>query len=243
MARFNAGDADHYGGQGGAGFFSLKNDGDVARVRFMYDSINDVEGLSVHQVNVDGKKRYVNCLRAYNEQMDKCPFCKAGKPVMAKLFIPVYDEKEDKVKIWERGKKFFGKMSGLCSRYSNLVEHVFEIERHGKAGSTDTDYDIFSVDGEKLSFEDLPEAPEIVGGFVLDKTADDMNYYLDEGEFPPTEEDEEAPRRRGNSRRSESEEDDASFESEDRQSRRSESRQTSRRTPANSRRRSNEDSF
>lgn len=244
MARFNAGDADHYGGQGGAGFFSLKNDGDVARVRFMYDSIDDVEGLSVHQVNVDGKKRYVNCLRAYNEPMDKCPFCKAGKPVMAKLFIPVYDENDDKVKIWERGKKFFGKISGLCSRYPNLVEHVFEIERHGKAGSTDTDYQMYPVDGEKLSFEDLPEAPEIVGGFVLDKTADDMNYYLDEGEFPPTEEDEEeAPRRRGNSRRSESEEDDAPFESEGRQSRRSESRQTSRRTPANSRRRSNEDSF
>ena len=232
MARFTANEADNYGGQGGAGFFSLKNDGDVARVRFMYNSIDDVEGLSVHQVEVDGRKRYVNCLRAYNEPVDKCPFCKAGKPVMAKLFIPLYDEKEDKVKIWERGKKFFGKISGLCSRYPNLVEHAFEIERHGKAGSTDTTYEIFSVDGEKLSFEDLPELPEIVGGFVLDKTADDMNYFLDEGEFPPAEEDKEAPRRRG-SRRSESEED-----SEDRQS-----RQSLRRTPASSRRRSNEDDF
>ena len=243
MARFNASDIDRYGGQGGAGFFSLKNDGDVARVRFMYNSIDDVEGLSVHQVEIDGKKRYVNCLRAYNESVDKCPFCKAGKPVMAKLFIPLYDEDDDKVKIWERGKKFFGKISGLCARYDKLVEQAFEIERHGKAGSSDTTYELFPVDGEKLSFEDLPEAPEIVGGFVLDKTADDMNYYLDEGEFPPVEEDEEeVPRRRG-SRRSESEEDDVPFESEGRQSRRSESRQTSRRTPATSRRRSNEDNF
>ena len=30
MARFNAQEADNYGGQGGGGFFSLKNDKDVA---------------------------------------------------------------------------------------------------------------------------------------------------------------------------------------------------------------------
>ena len=39
MARFRADEADNYGGQGGAGFFRLANDGDVARVRFMYNSI------------------------------------------------------------------------------------------------------------------------------------------------------------------------------------------------------------
>ena len=39
MARFNTETADKYGRQGGAGYFSLKNDKDVARVRFMYNSI------------------------------------------------------------------------------------------------------------------------------------------------------------------------------------------------------------
>ena len=206
MARFNASEADNYGGQGGGGFFSLKNDGDVARVRFMYNTIDDVEGMSVHQIELDGKKRYVDCLRDYNEPMSKCPFCADGMRVQAKLFIPVYDVDEDKIKIWERGKKWFNKISGLCSRYPRLVEKEFEIERHGKAGDQQTSYEVFPVDdGEKLSMEDLPEIPEDFERFVLKKSADDMEYFLSEGTFPP-EDDDETPVRRRSGRREESEE-------------------------------------
>ena len=243
MARFNADDVEHYGGQGGAGFLRLANDGDVVKVRFMYRGIENVEGLSVHEIKIDNKRRYVNCLRSYSEPVEKCPFCKAGRPVSAKLFVPVYDEKEDRVKIWERGKKFFAKISGLCSRYPNLVEHVFEVERHGKAGDTNTTYEIYNVDGEKLDFEDLPEVPEILGGVVLDKSADDMECFLETGEFPPTDDDsEERPVRRRS--RNDDLDDEVPFneERESRRERRSENRQSTRRTPASSRRR-NEDAY
>lgn len=261
MARFSANEADNYGGQGGAGFFRLANDGDVARVRFMYNSIDDVEGVSVHIVELNGKKRYVNCLRDYNDPIDKCPFCRERMAVMAKLFVPVYDVDEDRVKIWERGKKFFNKISGLCSRYKKLVEKEFDIERHGKAGSTDTTYEIFPVDdSEKLSMKDLPEIPEDFAKFVLEKSAEDMEYYLEEGQFPP-EDDDEAPRRRGSrnggrsSRRSarraedvpEDIDDELPFgndddeEEEDTRSRRKSSRQNTRRTPANGKRRRSDD--
>lgn len=234
MARFNASQADNYGGQGGAGFFRLANDGDVARVRFMYDTIDDVEGMSVHQVEINGKKRYVNCLREYTEPVAKCPFCRERMAVQAKLFVPVYDVDEDRVKIWERGKKFFNKISGLCSRYSHLVEKEFEIERHGKAGDQGTTYEIFPVDdGEKLTMEDLPELPEDYNKFVLDKSADDMEYFLEEGNFPP--EDEAPVRRRGGNGRH-SIDDEVPFEENKRGS-----RQTTRRTPANNRRRANAD--
>lgn len=36
MARFNISEAENYGGQGCGGYFSLKNNGDPARVRIMY---------------------------------------------------------------------------------------------------------------------------------------------------------------------------------------------------------------
>lgn len=208
MARFSANEADHYGGQGGAGFFRLQNDMDVAKVRFMYNGIDDVQGDSVHQIEIDGKKRYVNCLRGYKDPVDVCPFCKEGKFVVAKLFIPVYNIQEDKVQIWERGKTFFGKMSGLCSRYPNLVSQVFEIERHGKAGDQGTTYEVFPIgQSDDTTLEDLPELPNIIGGFVLDKSADDMEYFLQEGNFPPTDdEEEERPVRR----RSENREDRSS---------------------------------
>ena len=215
MARFNASQAENYGGQGGAGFFSLRNDGDFARVRFMYDTIDDVEGMSVHEVQVNDKKRYVNCLREYNEPMSKCPFCQSGMNVQAKLFVPVYDTNEDKVKIWEREKEF-------------------EIERHGAKGDTNTTYEIWPVDDSiKMTLEDLPEIPADFNTFVLDKSAEDMECYLDTGSFPPADTEEEAPRRRGRSN-----DDEVPFE----ENRRS-SRQATRRTPANSRRRSEEDVY
>lgn len=207
MGRFSHDEVDHYGGQGGAGYFSLKNDKDVARVRFMYNTIDDVDGYAVHQVTVNDKKRYVNCLRNYNDPIDACPFCKAKQFQTAKLFIPIYNVDEDRVQIWERGKKFFAKISSICARYATgdtpLVSQQFEIERNGKAGSTQTTYEIYSVgapDGTTL--EDLPELPSIIGGVVMDKSADDMEYYLQEESFPP--DDDEPVRRRASNDREQS---------------------------------------
>lgn len=195
MARFKADEVDNYGGQGGTGFFYLKEDKEVARVRFMYNDINDVEGMSVHQVEINDKKRYVNCLREYNDPIDKCPFCRAKKFTSAKLFVPVYDVDTGNVKIWERGKKFFGKISSICSRYPDTVSHIFEIERNGRKGDTSTTYEIYETGKDDVTLEDLPDLPVILGGLVLDKSADDMEFYLQEGQFPP-EDDETIVRRR-----------------------------------------------
>ena len=179
MGRFRADEADNYGGSGGGGYFSLKEDGDTARVRFAYNSINDLEGYAVHEVEIDGRKRYVNCLRDYNSPIEDCPFCRERNRQVAKLFVPVYNIDEDKMQVWERGKKYFAKMTSLISRYSNadtpFCGQVFDVERHGKKGDTSTQYEIYpvgSADGTTL--EDLPELPKILGGVVLDKTAEDV---------------------------------------------------------------------
>lgn len=185
MARFNTETVDHYGGQGGGGYFSLKNDKDVAQVRFMYNSIDDVEGFAVHQIEIDGKKRYVNCLREYNQPIDDCPFCRAKMYTVAKVFVPIYNIDEDRVQVWERGKKFITKISSICARYPNVVSHKFEIERNGKAGDTSTTYEIYEVGHDDTTLKDLPEQRDILGTLVLDKSADDMEFYLDNEYFPP----------------------------------------------------------
>lgn len=232
MARFRADQADNYGGQGGGGFFSIANDKEVKQVRFMYDNVNDIEGMSVHKVPVGDKERYVNCLREYNDPIDNCPFCREKKPVQARLFIPVYNIDEDAVQIWDRGKTMFQKMTSLCSRYAtknNLVNNIFEVERNGKPKDTKTTYEIFQVDKDDTEISDLGEMPKILGGVVMDKSYDDMEYYLEEGEFPPDDgEEDEKPTRR-NSKNS-------------RDSKTSEKRGSERRTPATSRR-GNKDSF
>lgn len=194
MARFTTETADKYGGQGGAGYFSLKNDKEVAKVRFMYNSIEDVQGYSVHQIEIDDKKRYVNCLREYNDPKDVCPFCKANKYTTAKLFIPIYNVDQDRTQVWERGKKFISKISSICARYPDVVSHIFEIERNGAKGDTSTTYEIYEIGKDDTTLEDLPEPASILGTLVLDKSADDMEFYLENGYFPP--DGNEAPVRR-----------------------------------------------
>ena len=191
MAKFSVNDAENYGGNGGSNFFSLKNDKDVATVRFMYNTIEDVEGYAVHEVEVEGKKRYVNCLRSYNEPVDKCPLCAARYKVLAKLFVMLYDVDAEEVKVWDRGKTFFSKLSSLCARYNPLVSTPFEIERNGKKGDTKTTYETYALDTDETKLEDLPEIPKLLGTLILDKTAEELNYFLDNGVFPGSDEHEQ----------------------------------------------------
>lgn len=234
MGRFKHDEVSHYGGSGSSGYFSLKDNGDTAQVRFMYNGIDDVDGYAVHQVEIDGRRRWVNCLRDYNSPVDDCPFCREKKFQSAKLFVPIFNEDTGKVEVWERGKTFFGTIGGLIARYSNtdtpFVSQVFEIERQGKKGDQTTKYGIYPVgQPDDTTLEDLPELPNIIGGIVLDKSADDMEYYLETGEFPP-EENEEFEGRASRNERSQRREPQ-------------EPRRAERRTPANNRGNRRRDAF
>lgn len=186
MGRFNYQDSDNYGNSS-SNFFSLKDDGDVARVRFMYNDLNDVTGYAVHEIEVDGNKRYVNCLRNYNEPKSKCPCCANDYMQRAKLYVPLYNVDTKEVQLWERGKKFLGKLQSICTRYarqdSPLVNHVFEIERHGKKGDTQTTYEIYEVGSDDTTLQDLPEVIEPLGNVILDKSYDELDSYVRTGSF------------------------------------------------------------
>lgn len=197
MARFRADEADNYGGNGGGAFFALKNDKDTAKVHFMANSMEDITGYAVHQVMIDGKNRYVNCLREYTDPLDACPFCAAGMKIQAKLFIPMFNIDTNEVQIWERGKTFLSRLSSLVSRYNPLVAWAFEIERNGKTGDTNTTYEIFSLEETDTTLDALPEIPDPIGTIILDKSFDDMQYFADYGTFPVDQQPEPATQRGG----------------------------------------------
>lgn len=234
MARFNASQMDNYSQNEGSktGFFSLKDDKDTATVRFMYESAEDIEGFSVHRVKVGDRERYVNCLREYNEPMENCPFCAAKIQVQPKLFIPLYNETSGQIQFWERGRKFYAQISGLVSRYKNIVQRTFDIERNGAKGDTGTTYSFYPVgdpDGtivqdilDDLGIESLPSP---IGTIILDKTADEMDYYLNNGDFP---EKVVTPTRRRSSRPTSEQEDNVPFDEDE-----PVQRTRGRRTPAN----------
>lgn len=186
MARYGIQDADNYGGGSGK-FFSLKNHGDKARVRFMYDTIEDVQGVAVHEVEVDGRRVMVDCLREYHQPVDDCPFCAARIAQKGKLFIPIYNIDDDQCQVWERGaKKYMQKFSNLCARYgAPLFATPFEIEREGKSNDTNTEYAFYPEQSDDTTVDDLPEPVDIYEAeIVLQKDADAMVYFLDHGKFP-----------------------------------------------------------
>lgn len=219
MSRFNYENSENYNRSGSStNYFKLANDGDTAKVRFMYNTMNDIEGLAVHQVELpDGRRKYVNCIREYDEPIDNCPLCKSGSRAMPKLFLKLYNEDEGQVQIWERGVTFFKKLNGLCKRHKPLVGSLIEIERNGKKGDTKTTYETYDEDDDGTTLEDLPEAPEILGTIVLDKTYEEIEAFVETGDFSEA---------RTVRRKSRVEEEEDEEEEEERPSRRS-----GRRTP------------
>ena len=187
MAEFSMNEADNYGGNGGGSFFTLKDDKDKARVRFLYRGVEDVKGYACHKVAVGDKDRYVNCLRAYNEPLDKCPFCAAQLKVTPRLFLSLYNEDAGEVQVWERSKSYFQRLASLSSRYNPLHDDIIEIERSGKKGDMHTTYEFYPIENEPVNLDDF-EITNPLGTIILDKTAEDMNVYLDTGAFPDTNE-------------------------------------------------------
>lgn len=217
MARLSFDDLEKYGNSGSStsiNYFKLANDKDEAQVRIMLNKLSDMEDgfmFSCHEVKVEGSEwgKAVACLREYNDPVSKCPFCEAGYKVLPKIYIPLYNEDTEEVQIWTRGKGFMQKFTGFCSRYSKptIVSHLVTIQRNGKANDMQTTYELYPDETDDTTLEDLPEIPKILGSAVLDKTAEEMEYYLREGEFPnanDSSDDEEPPvRRRGSHRDSE----------------------------------------
>lgn len=206
MARLTGANIEQYNSGSGSssGYFSLKDDKDTARVRFLYEGAEEVEGFTVHRVAVGDRERYVNCLVEEGGSVADCPFCQAKYPKFAKLFIPLYNEDADQLQVWERGQKFYGTISGLCARYPNLVSRTFDIERNGKKGEQTTTYSVYPVgDADGTSVQDVLDdlgieaLPSPLGTIILNKTADEMEQYIERGEFPSN--DTPQVRRRGGS--------------------------------------------
>lgn len=160
-----------------ADFFSLKDDGDIAKVRFAHGDDKDLDVYVVHKVKMAGKDKYIACLSPTNQA---CPLCQAGHRPTVRLFLTLMDTRDNKMKLWDRGKTEIPNILALITRYGRLDGRYYEIQRHGKKGSTDTSYQFFPLDPIPNP-EPLKREP-IIGetGFILQKTADEMRSLLNE---------------------------------------------------------------
>lgn len=213
MARLTGDNIEQFKSGSGSGEFkkinylSLKEDKETVRIRLLYDGADDIEGYSVHRVKVGDYELPVNCLLERDGSIDDCPFCREKYPKQARVYVPVYDEDAGEFKFWDRPNSFYGQLTGLCGRYPHIVSRVFEVERNGEKGSNRPSYQFYPIgDKDGTTIDDilddcgLEELPSAVGTKILDKTADEMEYYLAHGEFPSKERENSTPvRRRGKS--------------------------------------------
>lgn len=182
-------------------FNSLKDDKDTGKIRLLYEGAEDIEGFVVHRVQVGDYELPVNCLFDSDGTVSDCPFCKAGLKRQARVYIPVFDETDGAIKFWDRPNSFYSQLSSLCGRFPHIVSQVFDVERHGAKGKK-SDYSFYPVgqpDGTTVDdiladcgFDELPSA---LGTKIMDKSAEDMEYYLKHEKFP--DEDRENVIRRG----------------------------------------------
>ena len=199
MARIRNDEAEKFVPSSSGEWFALKNDGDTEKVQFLISDTGELDVFTVHKVKIGDKERYVNCIREYGEPLEVCPLCDNEYQLKVARFVVMYSHKDNKIKIWERGKQFISRLEGLANRYYPLHDTVFEIERHGKAGDKQTTYEIYPCPQDKpIDISDI-ERPELLGTIVLDKTAQDMNYFLDNGNFADDSDTVETPVRRRNS--------------------------------------------
>lgn len=185
MGRMSMNNSGKFATQGNNDFFFLADDGDVASVRMLYDQPDgsDMDYYLVHEVEIDGKKRYVACNALSDDgnslHTDNCPLCQAGYKRLEKLFIQLYIPEEDAVKTWDRGRNFVQKIQTYINRYGSLVNYPIEIERKGKAGDSNTTYELFVMENDGMTLEDFPEKQELLGTFILDVTAEDMEAMVE----------------------------------------------------------------
>lgn len=184
-------------------FFSLRDNGDEAVVRFMHDSTDDFEILTYHSVSVmteNGSSRdvKVGCARNLNESPDTCPLCAAGNKLNQKIFIRMLQYIPDgqggvKVQpvVWERSTQYALKLREYINNYGPLSDIICKIIRHGAKGDLQTTYEIVpnlnkNVYPDEVYVKDTSviNSYQACGTIIGDKSADDMRIYLQTGQFP-----------------------------------------------------------
>ena len=182
----------------GPRYFSLKNDGDEAVVRFMDDTIEDFEGYTVHTVKIGERFRDVLCLKSdAHDDVSKCPLCEAGEKLKSSLYLKLIEYTKDEQghivatpKIWTRPASFARKLSTYIQEYGPLSQNIFKIKRRGAKGDMATDYDIFPTNPTIYNSniyvcpQDAFKDYTALGRQVLNKSFADIVEFLNTGNFP-----------------------------------------------------------
>lgn len=192
MARLGLAAAEAMGASSGerTNWFTLENDRQVARVRILANSVDDLDVFSLHRIALNNGERYINCLRdRADDPTDKCPLCAAGtNRATPRVFLQLYNVDDGKVYIWDRGIQIIQKLRSLERRIQGpLYQTIIEIERNGRKGDQHTTYEFYQTNSRDttLTLEQLPAKVDLEAtGLIMNESAESIKVYLETGDFP-----------------------------------------------------------
>lgn len=145
-------------------WFRLENDADQANVRFISESMDDLDVVSYHEVEDNGPRRRVSCIE------ERCPLCKVGAqdtPIgkrRVSVFFALVDRRDGNVKFWERSMWSVEKeLKAALERARPICGREFNIMRRGAKGDRQTRYNIFPEQDDGTTIDKLPPRPPLFG--------------------------------------------------------------------------------
>lgn len=173
------------------GYFSLKDDGDEAIVRFNYSSSKEFNLVTVHTVKIGERYRDISCLD------DNCPFCTEYDNKSRKFYVKLIEYTRDEngqivatPKVWKRPAMFAQTLNSYLIEYGDLKNIVFKIKRRGKKGELSTTYDLMlanpSIYKDELYAKDFSgfDNFDLSRHSYMNKTREEMFEFIEKGEFP-----------------------------------------------------------
>ena len=174
------------------GYFQLKNDGDEAIVRFIYDSTAQFDIYTTHTVSTPTIKfGKVNCLRdSASDPISKCPLCEAKEKLsqtfcvfMLQYTSGSHGEVEVKPVVWQRPMMFAQKLKSYIDNYGPLSDIICKIIRHGAAGNKQTEYEVVpnlskAIFRDDIYVKDLKCKKVNVAALVLQGTEEKPIYNV-----------------------------------------------------------------
>jgi len=174
-------------------------------VRFPYKSADEFEILTVHTVKEGNRFTTVNCLYDKKNPDQKCPFCenaeKVGKSSLrfiVKLIEYTTDENGNIVaepRSWNAPFAVAKSLKAMMEEYPDLSKFVFKLKQSREGGQTTYNLiparaDVYTEDKYPADFSAFAD-DAYIRYQVKNKSAGDMNTFLDLDHFPEYKKEEE----------------------------------------------------
>lgn len=202
MARITREQSDSLSPSSG-NWFKLSNDKDTALIQFPYTHPEDIGRYSVHKLSVEGNNNgatyMVDCIRELEDSVEACPLCDVGEATVSANLLQFYNHNTGRVEVWERSNKFLERVEALMDTYGyeDFNYRVFQIQRLGAKGDLKTTYDFNLMDRvDPIDWNDPSlDCPNIVGSTIRAASFEDMEQFLETGQWPQQDQQQNTARR------------------------------------------------